>query len=54
MIQPLRWHTSQAPSQRRSSIFTCEQDLTTKSNKWGASHLPLALLFSASDVIVEL
>lgn len=43
MIQPLRWCTSQISSQRGSSIFTCEQDLTTKPNKWGASHLPLLL-----------
>lgn len=54
IIQSLRWHTSQAFSQRLSSIFTCEQDLRTKSNKWGASHLPLELLFSAGDVIVVL
>lgn len=43
MIQPLRWCTSQISSRRGSSIFTCEQDLTTKPNKWGASHLPLLL-----------
>lgn len=54
MIQPLRRRASRAPSRRRSSIFTCEQDLPTESNKWGASHLPLAFLFRLGDVIVGL